>query len=458
MRKPPIGGTRFFLVRRSTLTCALFVAFGLWAVLNIGRWRTRELLLWDAEAYHQYLPAVFIHHDLLDMRYLQQGHPYIVHPDFSPSSGIFMIPATRHACNKYSCGTALFEAPAFLVAQAWATRFAPADAMDGEAPPYQLALAIGSVLWTAVGLWILGVFLRRYLSDTYTALALVVIGFGTNLFYYAAFAPGMAHPFLFVLFSAVLERTDSWYRRPTAGKAVVLGLVIGLVALTRPVDVLVALVPLTWGLGTAEARQHTWTLWRTHRAHLWWAAMAAIIGVLPQLLYWKATTGHFLFYSYRSERFILSQPHVLDGLFSYRKGWFVYTPLVLLMWCGVPLLWRDRTLRSYAVMLFLFFLPFVYLVFSWWSWSYGGGFGARPMIESLALLALPFGVLARTVFQRKRSAWRWVLSVALLTGMALYVFQQWQYFRGYIRWDDMTAERYWQVFGRTDISDLPPFP
>ena len=61
---------------------------------------------------------------------------------------------------------------------------------------------------------------------------------------------------------------------------------------------------------------------------------------VPQMIYWKEMTGRWLYFSYGSdERFFFGDPAIIKGLFSYRKGLFIYTPLLLFAFAGVISLW-----------------------------------------------------------------------------------------------------------------------
>ena len=433
------------------MAACVFLIAAVWVVFNTRRWNHREIFQWDTDGYYLYLPAALIHHDPLHLGFLDSVPPGNFPKDYRFGQGALFVESTGRFSNKYTMGVAVFELPFFLAAHAWCSVFAPANA-DGYSPTYHLAIALASVFWPWLGLLVLVRFLRRYLSDAHSAITVLSIALGTNLFYYAAFASGMGHPFLFFLCALLLERTDAWYREPSLARAMTIGTIIGLATLARPTCLLFALVPLCYGIRNGGLRE------LAHHAKHWIAAgVVAFLCSLPQLVYWKATTGSFLFWSYGDEGFDFLHPHVVDGLFSFRKGWFVYTPLALVAHGGVHLLFRDVRTRSYPILLLLFFAPFLYITFSWNCWWYGGGFGSRVLVESLPLLALPLGALVQRSLSRPMSVR--VAVIALLLGcITLNLFQQWQYQRGIIHYEAMTAKRYWQVFGEKTSIGLPPFP
>ena len=55
-----------------------------------------------------------------------------------------------------------------------------------------------------------------------------------------------------------------------------------------------------------------------------------LIVVSIQLYFWHWQTGEWLVYSYQSESFNFLKPAFMDILFSYRKGLFIYTPVLFL--------------------------------------------------------------------------------------------------------------------------------
>jgi hypothetical protein len=93
----------------------------------------------------------------------------------------------------------------------------------------------------------------------------------------------------------------------------------------------------------------------------------------------------------------------------------------------------------------------LYIIWSWWCWWYGGGFGQRALIESYAVLAIPFASFSTFVINRK---WPLRIVFLILTAalISLNIFQTRQYYRGVIHWDAMSKYTYWDSFFRTKIA------
>lgn len=435
----------------TAIVCLLFSWAAVSEVFDIGYWKRHRTLNYDIETYYHYLPATIIHGDPFDLGYVVPLDSLTLHPgEGQLAHGVRRNPSTGRDVLKVTCGVALMELPFFLLAHAYCTVFDHAIA-DGYSAPYQLMVSLSAVCSTLIGMLVLSAFLRRHAQDRAIACALIVLCLGTNLFFYSTVDSGMPHSYLFLLFAVVLERTDAWYRAPTIRKAVVLGLALGLIVLIRPLDILIALVPLLW---PCDGKLQ---LLRAHASHVVVLLLFAALPLLPQFAYWKAATGQWMYWSYEGEGFDLGHPHVLDGLFSYRKGWFVYSPLVLLGFAGTAWMVGRRMWRPFAWPIGVYFALTIYFVFSWTAWWYGGGFGCRPMVGPLALLALPMALLTETVIDRSRVA-SFVLMVTIIAGVHLNRFQQDQYVQTILRWDGMTKERYWEIWGHATWDGLKEFP
>ena len=110
-----------------------------------------------------------------------------------------------------------------------------------------------------------------------------------------------------------------------------------------------------------------------------------------QFIYWKWATGNWVFNSYIGERFYFDRPRILNFLFSYRKGWLVYSPVFILSFLGIYKMYQNK--NEWGLPIILTLISTVYVFSSWWCWWFGGGFGMRPMIDYYPLLIIPLGEL-----------------------------------------------------------------
>jgi hypothetical protein len=194
-----------------------------------------------------------------------------------------------------------------------------------------------------------------------------------------------------------------------------------------------------YGLASFKA---TLNFWKQYWVKIILIIFFAFLIWLPQLLYWKHATGHFLFFSYTGESFFWFQPEIFRGLFSYRNGWLVYSPLMMLAIIGLYFLFKNNRKLFYPVV--VIFILNIYVVYSWWCWWYCG-FGSRAMVDSYALMVFPLGAFFAWLTDI-RKIWSSMMVIIISGFIYLNIFQSWQKCNGIIHWDSMTKELYWAHF------------
>jgi len=90
----------------------------------------------------------------------------------------------------------------------------------------------------------------------------------------------------------------------------------------------------------------------------------------------------------------------------------------------------------------------IYIIFSWWCWWYGGGFGQRAFIDSYALMAVATAVLLTAAVSARRKWFKTITVSLFLLLLSLGIFNNFQYYYGAIHWDSMTRVAYFDSFGR----------
>ena len=91
----------------------------------------------------------------------------------------------------------------------------------------------------------------------------------------------------------------------------------------------------------------------------------------------------------------------------------------------------------------LFLLPLliiVYILSSWWCWTYGSGFGQRPMIEYLPFIALGFAFFAQKYLKKIH----FVLLILPFSGLAM--IQSYQIANSILNGGLTTKKEYWSHF------------
>jgi hypothetical protein len=308
---------------------------------------------------------------------------------------------------------------------------------DGWSIPYQLSVGITSIFFLLIGCWATWQLVAARFSNTIAHASVFLLYLGTNLLQYGSVDASMSHVYSFALIALFAYASDRWIGSNRSVYFFFAAFLLGWIVLIRPTNIIVGLY-LPWMLYASESSlKKLWT------PQLLWAACMAFIPILPQLVFWKLAAGEWVHYSYEQEAFYWASPHILEGLFSYRNGWLLYTPVMALAVGGLFALHKTQphSARMVTVLLGLH----VYITFSWWCWYYGGSLSIRPMIDVYALLALPLA--ASLVWILNRS---WMVQTASLIVLVLLVWNNTLQVRhlnnGIISGSAMTKKAFWATF------------
>jgi hypothetical protein len=434
------------LFNRNPLSALACLIVGLWLALNPILKPQHNAISWDVFGYYLYLPSHFLYNDpgFEHMEWMEK-----INSTYENTTSFYQLvpgPDGKQLI-KYSSGMAILYAPGFFIAHQLAPSLGyPAD---GFSKPYQHALVFTHLLVVFLGFIFLRKVLLHLYSDTISALVLILIAFGTNYILIGE-SPGMTHGPAFTLLALLLWQTIRWHQTPSIKLAASIGALIGFSALVRPSNLLFALIPLLWNVeGWSSFKTKITHVWNNQRKHLVVACLLAFIAGLPQLLYWKSMTGHWLYYSYDNpgEGLDFLTPYTLQVLFSFRKGWFLYTPLMLLAVVGFIALRKQYPKIFPAV--FLFFILNLYVVSSWTCWWYAASFSQRALMDSYPLMAIPLAALLSNSFASNN--WKKGLMIAAVAGcFMLNVFQAWQFDKGIIHPSRMTKKAWMAILGKTE--------
>jgi hypothetical protein len=422
------------------IALVIILASLVWTNLSLKYWKTlKQTINWDIILYYEYLPAAIIHQDL-SMSFTKDDPKF-----YGDKIWAFTSP-TGKSVNKMTMGVAVLYSPFFLVAHGLAGLLGyPAD---GYSVPYRFVLIFSSVFYAMLGLWLLLKLLRKYFARNAIAVSLLAIGIGTNLYYYTTYTAPVSHSYSFFLFAAFMYAVDLWVQKASWKNSILIGIVGGLITLVRPTNCIIFLLLPLWKVDSLVALKSRLKLLLYRPLNLILIIIIACLVFSPQLIYWKYVTGSYFYYSYGEERFFFNNPVFLKGLFSYRKGWLVYTPVMTFALIGFIVLYFRN--RKFFWPVIIFTMLNMYIIWSWWCWWYGGGFGQRALIESYALLAIPLTAFTEYIFDKKLMI-RASFLLLIVCFIGLNIFQSWQCSMGMIHYDAMTKKAYWDSYFRTKI-------
>ena len=170
-----------------------------------------------------------------------------------------------------------------------------------------------------------------------------------------------------------------------------IGISITLIGLIKPTEAIIVLFPLLWNVTSKQLLFEKVNLLKRYKKQLIYTVLICLLIALPQISYWYIKTGHIIYDSYKNPGvgLDLTSPHILNILFSYRKGWLIYTPIMLFSLIGFYHLFQNSKDIFYAC--FIYFISSFYIISSWSEWWYGAAFSVRPLITLYPILAISLG-------------------------------------------------------------------
>lgn len=325
------------------------------------------------------------------------------------------------AARQYAFGAPVLWSPFFVAGHAWllaVNALGGNYSTDGYTYPYQRAIGLGTLFYGFAGLLLAYRVLRTYFSRAISALATIGVCATSFLVWYLVAENSMVHGVTMFSTTLFLFLWHRYRRGPTPIQWVWLGAAAGLMATVRWQDGVFAVLPVADLL---------WTTWRGRTAQpasarlkaavrdLAGFSAAALVAFSPQMAFWKANYGSWIYLPAREHGFDPGwiPPFLADVLFSANHGLLSWTPVLALSLAGLFLFAREHA--RVAVVLAGGFLGQLWVngaVEIWWG---GVGFGARRFANSVLVFAL--GLAALLGWLQRRPL---VAPVAALVALLLY--------------------------------------
>ena len=420
---------------------SLFTVAVLVVILGILKFSFQQtnILSYDFFGLYLYLPATFIYHDpgISDLSWLnaineQYGNTPMFY-QLHPIDGFNII--------RFFCGMALLLAPFFFVGHLMA--LAGPWAADGFSYPYQLAMMMGAFVYVVLGVIYTRKVLLHFFNDRTTAITLVALFLGSNLFFYSTFDAGAPHTILFSLYAMLIWFTIRWHEKPQKRIAALIGLLLGLIIVSRPAEIIAAFIPLLWGItGWKSLVAKVKLVWQ-HKYHVILLGLVTFIVGIPQFAYYEYYTGYIYYNTYTDPQSGLDfhNPRFAWVLFSYRKGWLLYAPIMAIAITGLLRMILKKSVATLPVV--LHFAVNLLLIASFTSLV---SYGWRAFIQSYALMVIPLGYVIEWVITNKNRMLHLAASLLLLFFVWLSIWQSLQMMTGYLHGSRMTKKYYWHLF------------
>lgn len=402
---------------------------------------------WDVYGYYLFLPATFTYNDLG-----LENDEWInkTREEYKPSSTFYQV--VKGKDNRkfiiYQVGCAFIYAPGFLIANSIAPTLGYKK--DGFSKPYQISMLLTALIFTLLGVFMFRQISLKFFSDKNTALVMLFILFGSNYFYQSIFDGIMPHNLLFTINCFIVWYTIKWHEKSSLKNILLLSFFIGFATICRPTELLWILLPLFWKVTNMKELFEKLKFLLSNYVQLF-LALFVFIGLFSiQLLYNKYSFGDFLVVNMHNEGFSFLNPYIFEFLFSFKKGWLLYTPIMIFGIVGFYFLYKNN--KPIWLALFSYFVIFIYVSSSWEVWWYAASFSQRPMVEAYAMMLFPVGYFFVGIQSYKKIIQ--FFAYAILLGLLLFnLFQIWQFKHNIIDSERMTKDYYYSIFGKSKIDE-----
>lgn len=401
-------------------------------------WKQNRITL-DVPSYYTYLPAAIIHNDL-ELIYIDSN------PEYYEGKIWYYRLENGKKLIKHPMGISLALSP-FFIAGHFIAKFTN-TVQDGYSLPYQNVVSVGVLIYLFAGLFFLLKVLLQFFSDKIAACTIVAITIGTNLLWYTTFELLMPHAVSFSVICLCIYAFFNWLKSSNNKYLFLFAVVFGLSVLIRQLSATIIIYFLIYAIISKGGLDNFLVFIKTKIKPISFAVLISAAIASLQLLYWKYITGNWFYDPYIGEHFIFPDNKMFPFLFSFRKGLFIYSPVLIFSIIGFIYFFRYNKAIFYSTITVFLFSVFIFS--SWWAWSYGISWGVRPMIDYYPVMSIPLAAGLNYFYRNKFFKVMLYFIFPLL--IMLNLFQTWQYKNGLIHYDDMTREAYFKGFLQTTPS------
>ncbi len=360
----------------------------------------------DAKGYYEYLPWLFNNKDI---NYTN---------DYS-------YPINESRALKYPYGTALLQSPFYGISQLFSSNSKQENNLNYTDA---LLICIGASFYISLALTFLWKLLERLkFSNSTKYITIIAIYLGTNLFHYSIMEPMMSHLYSFFCISMFLYFFVAYNQSQEKKYEYSLYLFAFLIIAIRQFN-FIFILPLL--IFQAYYLQNLKIFIKS--------ILVIILSYIVQLMFWKLQSGAWILKPYNGENFFYwTNPQFINVLFSFRKGLFVYSPILLLALSGLII--GLRTNLNFKSSLIITLSIFTYFIACWWHWPFGDSFGHRAFIDCYAMFAIGTASLFELLKNKLLKICIYSLTILFIS---LNLLQTWQYNNGILLSEYMNFQKY----------------
>ena len=385
---------------------------------------------YDGFGYYMYLPALFNENTLnidkewaqnLQNKYCQNTEAYQLIP----------LPNGNYI-DLYHIGLSYLQLPSYTISHIYAKTFGYKT--DGFSIPYAVGFLLNALIFCIIGLFYLRKTLLLLFDEKTTSLALIILYAASNLFITFTIQKDLPHLYVFALNSIFIYHLLTFTKSKKKKNLLYSALIFGLTVAIRPTQALLGLLPLI-------------LLWKekpnvkTIVGQILYYPFFALLWNIPQMAYWYFVGDKLFMPNLHTEELIIIDPNLLDFLFSFRKGWLLYSPVFILSFWGFIILYRKNKNLFWA--LFATSAIYIYIMSSWECWWYASSYGSRAMTDIYPILIIPIAFL----WNHLKSIYSKMLFISIsFLFIFLNQFQSNQFKKGIIHHERMSKQQYLDVF------------
>lgn len=337
------------------------------------------------------------------------------------------------ALNHFSPGMAILLLPFYILADGvvvLSNFFGASLARNGYSNTYQLVSGLGAVFYVVLALWLSEKLLKLFNFKAVTRrTAVFTLLLATNLLYYGSFDVLNSHFasfFLSVLFFWYFFKHRSNLSRQNY---FLLGVMTGLMTITRPQDGLIILVVLVNARLSLKINKERWSKLLTKLLAFF---VPLILIVAPLGIQWATTfdsiNSHPYFAWIVTRDNLMIWNSLLGTLFHSTNGLFFRTPILLVSMIMFFYLTYSKKL-SYSLGLLAIFFFSQYLVTSFQGGWKAAAYGGRMYISSLPFFLVLIAKLLEWVTKKYSNRSKWLLisffiSLNILSMLSFTLFEK----------------------------------
>lgn len=430
---------KYTLIFFKSIINELLVIFLFVFIVNNYFFNSEVRIAGDGIGYYDYLPSIFIHHDFIRYKADAKLNP----EKYARITAVCTtLDFKDKKVDRYFCGTAVLQFPFFYYTYLTQPRINATN--DGYQKPYQDAVFYAAVFYLFLAIFFLkrALLLYKCSRNTIVFVQLLLV-LGTSVTFYADQNASYSHIYSLFAISSFIYFVKKYFTNRAFSTFIWACLFLGLIVIIRPINgIIIFSIPFIAGSFAMLKEQFLYLMHNLPKLLLGVLVFVSVISI--QIMLWYLQTGYYLVYTYGDVGFDFLHPQIINVLFSFRKGLFVYTPMLL--FAMVALIWLAMKRRYYELITwYAFFLIITYFISSWTWWDYGAGFGMRPFVEFFGLFFMLFALM----FDKLKLWVKLLFAVSAVFFIYLNIIQTYQYKMFILDWQQMDKQKYCTIFMET---------